>query len=100
MRIYNYSDQPIYYNGHAIDAIEVKLPQEQSFNFGTSTYGPTQNDEYVESYHLYGTGASLGVQWQYESHDLDNIPAFTVLFITCFFFCVFIKIVQKLKTRG
>lgn len=100
MKIYNYSDQPIVWQGTSIDSQEVTLPRSESFTFGSANYTDKQSGDDVEAYFLYGSGGTMGATWTYESRDMDHIPAFTVLFITCFFFCILVKVVQKLRTRG
>ena len=100
MKIYNYSDTPIYWEGTPIDDPEVTLPENESFTFGTINYTDTQGDENVEVYYLYGTGSTLGAKWTHQSNDFESVLDYTVIFISCFFFCIMVKILQKLKTRG
>ena len=98
MKIYNYSDEPIYLNGHAITHHEVYLPNTETFVFSSDTYTAQDANETVESYYLYGgSGGSVGVIKSYEV--VPPIWEYAVFMVSLIGLVFLIKIVQKLRTR-
>ena len=101
MKIYNYSDIPVIFDGVAITEKEIVLPQtivKSRVTHNGHRFLTTHNDDRNSIFTI--SGDSSYYRYSEQNFPLPDIELVLVpLMISVFGFVVLIKIAQKLKTR-
>lgn len=100
MKIYNYSDQPIYIHGVAheghVDYLYATIERWNVVHDGRYFIQPTGSERNAV-YTI--TNTNTGYKYKTDFIEVPNIWVWVGLFITFFGFWFSIKLIQKIKTR-
>ena len=102
MKVFNYSDQPIYIKTVPIDDVEVYIPpyfERWIVKHNGQDFLPPSSSDRNVILTIRNTGQPDSYVYRTEEFLTPNIYPWVGLFITFFGFWFMIKIIQKIKTR-
>jgi hypothetical protein len=97
MKIYNYTDTNIIFNGQEIDEKEIFLPTEVIDELTHNSFDISNIIN--ENSHLYITNLANGYQYETINYYAPNIFDTATILITYFGIFFTIKLVQKIKSN-
>lgn len=100
MKIYNYSDQPVYVHGVAYDG------HIEHLYLGIQRYNVVHNNRHfinsvgTERNAIYTiTNTNTGYKYKIDYIDVPNVFPYVGLFVAFFGFMLVVRLIQKIKSR-